>query len=128
MCGSGTIWKFPHNQVFREVISDHQAVNFVPVEQVSAQSVPCMRWNSTDISNWFSCLGTCLTNSTFFHSLTDIIGNAWPEYSLLLGACISLYPSVHCGICSSTFFLNLEDIRSLAPLVINLFSMDKCSL
>ena len=43
MCG--TVWKFPHNQVFREVISDHQAVNFVPMEQVGAQSVPCMRWN-----------------------------------------------------------------------------------
>ena len=78
MCG--TVRKSPHNQVFEEVISDHQAVNFVPIEQVSAQSVPCMRWNITDISNWFSCLGTCLTNSTFSHSLSNVIGNAWPEY------------------------------------------------
>ena len=77
MCG--TVWKFPHNQVFAEVISNHQAVNFVPVEHVCAQSVPCIRWNITHISNWFSCPGTCLTNSTF-SSLTDVIGNAWPEY------------------------------------------------
>ena len=78
MCG--TVRKSPHNQVFREVISDHQAVNIVPIEQVSAQSVPCMRWHITHISNWFSCPGTCLTNSTFFHSISNVIGNAWPEY------------------------------------------------
>ena len=77
MCG--TVWKLPHNQVFREVISN-QAVNFVPIEQVSAQSVPCMWRHITHISNWFGCPETCLTNSTFFHSFSNVIGNAWPEY------------------------------------------------
>ena len=43
MCG--TVRKSPHNQVFREVISNHQAVNFVPIEQVGAQSVcKVLKW------------------------------------------------------------------------------------
>ena len=52
----GTVWKFPHNQVFTEVISGHQAVNFVPIEQVGAQSVPCMRWNIPHIPKGLAAL------------------------------------------------------------------------
>ena len=37
MCG--TVGKSPHNQVFGEVISNHQIVNLVPIEQVGAQSI-----------------------------------------------------------------------------------------
>ena len=79
--------KSPHNQVLGEVVSNHQVIHLVPIEQICAQSVPCMRRHVTHISNWFGCPGTCLNPQ--FHiphkfpvssSLMDIIGNAWPEY------------------------------------------------
>ena len=126
MCG--TVRKSPHDHVFGEVISNHQIVYLVPIEQICAQSVPCMRRHVTHISNGFSCSGTCLTNSTFFHSLMDIMempGQNTESLALSIHFSIPKCPSC---ICYNTFFLSVEGMRSLTPLVINPLSIDRSSL
>ena len=126
MCG--TIGKSSHNQVLGEVVSDHQVVYLVPVEQICAQSVSCMRRHITHVSNWFSCPGTCLTNSTF--STVSQISLEMPGQnteSLALSMHFSMPKCPSC-ICSNTFLLSVEGMRSLTPFVISPFSIDRSSL
>ena len=118
MCG--TVGKSPHNQVLGEVVSDHQVIHLVPIEQICAQSVPCMRRHITHISNWFGCPGTCLTNSTFF-PLSLWISLEMPcqnTESLALSMHFSIPKCPSC-ICSNTFLISVEGMRSLAPFVIS---------
>ena len=58
-----------------------------------------------------------------------VIGNAWPEYRVsCFEHALSQCPNVHHVFVPALSFLNVEGMRSLAPLVINPFSIDKSSL
>ena len=54
----GTVWKFPDNDEFGKVVTNHDVVDPVPIKQICSQGVPWVWWNFTDISNQIGCSGT----------------------------------------------------------------------